>query len=157
MDRTSIERVEGPACVLRGDDIDTDRIIPARFMKVVTYDAVGEHVFEDGDLRVRVVGMPYKQDRSLKDLRAIKKQDGDAALIALVHALAGEKPPDHIEDFFGEPVFRYDRLIAKNGPDCWCFGHWHQDQGIVEVEGWGWMIGFRDPDGIQLELFALSR
>ena len=29
--------------------------------------------------------------------------------------------------------------------------------GIVEVEGWGWMIEFRDPDGIQLEMFALKR
>ncbi len=29
--------------------------------------------------------------------------------------------------------------------------------GITKVEGWGWMIEFRDPDGIQLELFALSR
>jgi catechol 2,3-dioxygenase-like lactoylglutathione lyase family enzyme len=29
--------------------------------------------------------------------------------------------------------------------------------GIVDIAGWGWMIEFRDPDGIQLELFALSR
>ena len=29
--------------------------------------------------------------------------------------------------------------------------------GIVEVEGFGWMIEFRDPDGIQLELFAPAR
>lgn len=94
-----------------------------------------EEVFEDGPLRVRVVGMPYKVDRSLKELRAIKKQEGDEALIAVVHALAGENPPDHVEDFFGEPVFRYDRLIAKGGPECWCFGHWHKDQGIVEVKG----------------------
>ena len=47
MDRASVERVEGRACVLRGNDIDTDRILPARFMKVVTFDAVGEHLFED--------------------------------------------------------------------------------------------------------------
>ena len=43
----TIEHVSGRACVLRGDDIDTDRVIPARFMKVVTFDEVGEHLFED--------------------------------------------------------------------------------------------------------------
>ncbi len=43
----TIESVAGRACVLRGDDIDTDRVIPARFMKVVTFDEVGVHAFED--------------------------------------------------------------------------------------------------------------
>jgi len=42
-----IDSVRGTAAVVRGDDIDTDRIIPARFMKVVTFDTMGEHAFED--------------------------------------------------------------------------------------------------------------
>ena len=42
-----IESVEGTGCVVRGDDIDTDRIIPARFMKCITFDGLGEFMFYD--------------------------------------------------------------------------------------------------------------
>ena len=55
--------------------------------------------------------------------------------MAIVHALAGEEPPPSVRDFFNEPVFRYDHLITKDGPDVWCFGHWHKDQGVVQLGG----------------------
>jgi DNA repair exonuclease SbcCD nuclease subunit len=94
-----------------------------------------EQVFEKGDVRVRVVGMPYSPFRTLEDLRAIRKQPGDTHLVAIVHALAGADPPPNVEEFFGEPVFRYEDLLSPEGPDVYCFGHWHKDQGIVEIDG----------------------
>ncbi len=39
--------VAGTACYVPGSDIDTDRIIPARFMKCVTFDGLGEYLFYD--------------------------------------------------------------------------------------------------------------
>ena len=42
-----ITQVSGTAVYVPGDDIDTDRIIPARFMKCVTFDGLGEYAFID--------------------------------------------------------------------------------------------------------------
>jgi len=42
-----IKSIQGRGFVIRGDDIDTDRIIPARFLKCVSFSALGEQVFAD--------------------------------------------------------------------------------------------------------------
>ena len=60
-----ISTVSGQAVYVPGNDIDTDRIIPARFMKCVTFDGLGEYLFHD----VRYDEDGNEKNHSLNDPR----------------------------------------------------------------------------------------
>ena len=44
---SKITQIEGRAVPVEGNDIDTDRIIPARYMKAVTFEGMGQYAFYD--------------------------------------------------------------------------------------------------------------
>jgi 3-isopropylmalate/(R)-2-methylmalate dehydratase small subunit len=59
---SAIVRVSGRAVALRGADIDTDRIIPARFLRAVTFDGLEQHLFADDRRHAGEKGVPHAFD-----------------------------------------------------------------------------------------------
>ncbi len=57
-----ITQVTGRGIFVPGDDIDTDRIIPARYMKCVTFDGLGEFAFADARIAEKNAGRIHPLD-----------------------------------------------------------------------------------------------
>jgi 3-isopropylmalate/(R)-2-methylmalate dehydratase small subunit len=57
-----ITQVGGRGVYVPGDDLDTDRIIPARFMKCITFDGLGEFTFYDARAFAKAEGHTHPLD-----------------------------------------------------------------------------------------------
>lgn len=92
------------------------------------YDQYEAHI-SDAEVNVRVVGVPYHGTQyDMSRIRNVKKGEEDY-LVVVAHLLAS---PSGGSMFEGEDIVKYSDLSGLDG-DVYAFGHWHKDQGVVEI------------------------
>jgi len=64
MEADRIIEIEGTALPLHGNDIDTDRILPARFLRAITFEGFEQHVFVDDRSAAAAAGSPHPFDQA---------------------------------------------------------------------------------------------
>ena len=80
---------------------------------------------------VRIVGVPFHGNTyDMTRFTSIEKGEEDI-LICVAHVLASQKGGSMFE---GEDIVKYADLV-DTAPDVFLFGHWHKDQGVVELGG----------------------
>ena len=61
---TAITTITGRAIPIRGHDIDTDRVMPARFLKAITFEGLEQHLFSDDRRAMAARGGVHPVDRA---------------------------------------------------------------------------------------------
>lgn len=64
MEAERITEIKGTALPLHGDDIDTDRILPARFLRAITFEGFERHVFVDDRAAAAAAGGAHPFDQA---------------------------------------------------------------------------------------------